>query len=104
MMVNFAGHAIILMIIGIVLLLSGVRKTHFVSASMGGFFLGISTMVFAVQFFYLSQLGERNPGIVYHGSATTEVLLGASLVVGLTLIIVSVLGLARHKPFWRCLT
>jgi len=104
MMVSFIGHAIILMIIGIVLLLIGVRNGHDVPASMGGFFLGISVVVLAFEFFYLRQLGERNPGIVYNGSAITEMLLGASLTIGLTLIMLSMLGLWRHKPFWRCLT
>lgn len=103
MLVNFIGFAVVFFILALILILSGVRNGHPISASMGGLFMGISTATFAVQLFYFSQFHEMNPGIVYRGTSTTEAILVAGLAVSLVLVALSVLGVVRKKPFWRSL-
>jgi len=63
--------------------------------------LGLSVILLSIQIFYLSQLGETNPGLVYRGSAVTEFCLGATVIAGIGLIVISFIGWARAKPFWK---
>jgi len=101
MLINIMLGAIFLLVAGSLVVLSGARKKHVGSASVGGCIVGISIVMLAIQFFYLSQLGETNPGIVYHGSTLTEFLLGAGIVAGLGLVLMSVIAGAKHKFLWQ---
>jgi len=99
MLINIAGAGIIFVVLGFLLILRGYRRPDVESASIGGMLVGAGLIVLAVQFFYIFQYEDEGGG--YRGTLVTEVLLGACLMVGLALIIISLYGWARHVLFWQ---
>ena len=102
MMIAFIGWvAVPLLVAGAGLILSASRRGHVESASIGGIMTGLSAAILSVQFFYLLEFGEAGSYLVYHGSVLTEMLLGMGIAIGGALIVLSIVGWARHRLFWR---